>query len=190
MKKATKGVEIPREVLEVADALKKGGFEAYLIGGCVRDLLREIEPKDWDLTTNAKPEEIIKMFPHTFYDNAFGTVGVVNEETQNEKVKVVEVTTYRLEADYSNSRHPDNVSFSNKLEDDLKRRDFTINAIALDPKGDFVDLYKGQEDLKKGIIRAVGDAYERFIRPLRPSSRQTFNCFLATTSGLAIFLNL
>ncbi|MDO8590778.1 MAG: HD domain-containing protein [bacterium] len=183
MEKVNKGIEIPKEVLKVSEDLQKAGFEAYLIGGCVRDVLRETEPKDWDLTTNATPEEIVKLFPHTFYENNFGTVGIVNEETTNEKLKVVEVTTYRLEADYSNARHPDHVTFSKNIEDDLKRRDFTINAIALDPhKGQIIDLYKGQEDLKAGIIRAVGDPEERFsedalrmLRAVRLSSELGFH---------------
>lgn len=163
------GIEIPKDVLKTAQTLKEGGFEAYLIGGCVRDILRNAEPKDWDLTTNATPEQIISLFPHTYYENTFGTVGIVIDQDLNdadkskEEKKIIEVTTYRLEAEYSNSRHPDKVSFSTKLEDDLKRRDFTMNAIALDPhNGQVVDLYKGQEDLKNGLIRAVGDAEQRF----------------------------
>lgn len=183
-----KGIEIPKDVLKIAETLQKAGFEAYLIGGCVRDILRGMEPKDWDLTTSATPEQIISLFPHTYYENTFGTVGVVIDEAQKdginelEEKKIIEVTTYRLEADYSNARHPDSVSFSTKLEDDLKRRDFTINAIALDPhKGQFVDLYKGQDDLKNGLIRAVGNAGERFqedalrmLRALRFSAELGF----------------
>lgn len=156
------GVEIPKEVLFVSSQLQKSGFEAYLIGGCVRDLLRGKKPRDWDITTNAIPEEIIGIFPHTFYTNTFGTVGVVNEETTDETLKTIEVTTYREEGDYSNARHPDEVHFSKNLEDDLKRRDFTINAIALDAtSGKVVDLYSGQKDIKDKIIRAVGDADKR-----------------------------
>ena len=111
--------------------MKKAGFEAYLVGGCVRDLLLERKPKDWDVTTNAKPEDIIRLFKETFYENDYGTVGVVNENVSDETLKVVEVTPYRLESEYSDKRRPDSVIFSNKLEDDLKRRDFTINSIAL-----------------------------------------------------------
>ena len=111
---------IPKEVLEVSQKLKNVGFEAYLIGGCVRDLLIKRKPKDWDITTNAKPEEIIKIFPDTFYENVYGTVGVVNEIVSDETLKVVEVTPYRLEAEYSDNRRPDSVTFSDKLEDDLK----------------------------------------------------------------------
>ncbi len=161
---------IPPEVSRITDKLKSADFEAYLIGGCVRDLLLKKIPRDWDITTNAKPEDIVAIFPKTFYENDYGTVGVVNEEVADESLKVVEVTPYRLEAKYSDNRHPDQVIFSNKLEDDLKRRDFTINAIALSIeksksniyKGKVVDLYKGEEDIKNKIIRTVEDPNERF----------------------------
>ena len=114
--------------------MEKGGYEAYLIGGCVRDLFLGRTPKDWDATTNATPAEIIKLFPKTFYENDFGTVGVVFEEAENPTLKVIEITPYRLEGKYTNNRHPDEVRFSKNLEDDLKRRDFTINALALGKK--------------------------------------------------------
>ncbi len=163
---------IPTEVWEVSEKLKDAGFEAYLIGGCVRDILLDIEANDWDITTNANPEQIIATFEKTFYENTYGTVGVVNETTKNEKVRVIEVTPYRLESEYSDNRRPDAVIFSQNLEDDLKRRDFTINAIALSLesfdgkkeiyKGHLVDLYKGQEDLADKIVRTVGDPDERF----------------------------
>jgi poly(A) polymerase/tRNA nucleotidyltransferase (CCA-adding enzyme) len=154
---------IPKEVLFVSESLRAANFESYLVGGCVRDLLRGMKPRDWDITTNATPEEILKIFPHAFYENAFGTVGIVNDEATDETLKTIEVTTYREEGEYSNSRHPDSVSFSTNLSDDLKRRDFTMNAIALDPKsGEIVDLYNGTEDLKEGVIKAVGKAEDRF----------------------------
>ena len=161
---------IPDEIAKVSNTLKNKGFEAYLVGGCVRDLIIGIKPKDWDITTNAKPEEIISCFPKTFYENEYGTVGVVNEGVSDETLKVVEVTPYRIESEYSNRRHPDSVKFSSKLEDDLKRRDFTINAIALqigEPKGHnkykghLVDLYGGREDIRSGLIQTVGSANER-----------------------------
>ena len=163
---------IPKEVLEVSQKLKSAGYEAYLIGGCVRDILIGRKPADWDVTTNAKPEEIIKTFPDTFYENVYGTVGVKNENATDETLKVVEVTPYRLEAEYSDNRRPDSVTFSDKLEDDLKRRDFTFNAIALNIdgvgkeegfyKGQIVDLFNGQEDLNNKILRTVGNPHERF----------------------------
>lgn len=154
---------IPPEVSYVTKTLKDAGFQAFLVGGCVRDLLRGKSPRDWDVTTNAHPEEIIKLFPHTFYENDYGTVGVVNDDVSDETLKTVEVTTYRLEADYSDNRRPDSVEFSNNIEDDLTRRDFTMNAIAYDEHTQsFVDPYKGQEAIKDKRIEAVGDAEERF----------------------------
>src|SRR3954463_11701275 len=121
--------QIPAEVLNVLSGLKNGGFEAYIVGGCVRDLLLGRTPKDWDITTNATPEEIQGLFAETFYENTYGTVGVVTD-SEDPKLKVVEVTPYRVESAYSNARHPDQVLFSKHLSEDLKRRDFTVNAIA------------------------------------------------------------
>lgn len=154
---------IPKEISCVTESLEKAGFEAFLVGGCVRDLILGREPKDWDITTNAKPEEIIAIFPKTFYENTFGTVGVVNEKTENETLKVVEVTPYRLESGYSDNRHPDNVIFSQKLEDDLKRRDFTMNSLAYSVlENKLVDLFDGQKDIKDKMVRTVGNPTERF----------------------------
>jgi tRNA nucleotidyltransferase (CCA-adding enzyme) len=182
--------KIPQYVTRVTDTLKKARFEVFLVGGCVRDLLMSREPKDWDITTSAKPEEIISLFEKTIYENKFGTVGVciskeINDVTYETsprpvfgensvthvtiepeiKVKydIVEVTPYRIESKYSDFRHPDDVEFSDKLEDDLKRRDFTINALAYDYyKGQIFDLYKGQEDIKDKVIRTVENACARF----------------------------
>ena len=154
---------IPREVSRITKTLEKAGFESYLIGGCVRDMLLDKEPKDWDITTNAKPEQIISLFEKTFYENEYGTVGVVNEETEHETLKVIEVTPYRLEATYSDNRRPDSVTFSDNLEEDLKRRDFAMNAIAYNiSKGHLIDPYKGQKDIKDKIIRTVGSPLDRF----------------------------
>lgn len=154
-------VVVPPGVLHVTETLKTAGFEAFLVGGCVRDIFRGKRPKDWDVTTNAIPEQIIPLFDKTFYENSFGTVGVV--VTEGEIEEIVEVTPYRLESAYSDGRHPDQITFSKNILDDLKRRDFTINAIAYDPSnGQIVDPYKGQEDISSGIIRAVGDAEQRF----------------------------
>jgi poly(A) polymerase/tRNA nucleotidyltransferase (CCA-adding enzyme) len=166
MKILSKNSTIPQEITSVVEILEKGGFEAYLVGGCVRDLFLGRTPKDWDVTTNATPEQIISLFPKTFYENTFGTVGVVNEATGDETLKVVEVTPYRLETGYSDFRHPDQVSFSTKLEDDLRRRDFTINAIAVSlSKGaikDIVDLYGGFKDIKDKVIKTVEKPEDRF----------------------------
>ncbi len=154
---------IPKEVTRVTEGLEKAGFEAFLVGGCVRDLILNRKPKDWDVTTNAKPEEIIALFPKTFYENTFGTVGVVDEETADETLKVTEVTPYRLESGYSDNRHPDSVSFSHKIEDDLQRRDFTINSLAYSvSKEELLDLYDGQKDIKDKTVRTVGKPVTRF----------------------------
>src|SRR3989344_2989776 len=155
--------DIPEEVSRVTSALKKASFKAHLVGGCVRDLFMGKKPKDWDITTNATPEQVIALFSKTFYENSFGTVGVVDEEAKEETLKIIEITPYRLETTYSDKRHPDLVTFTDKIEDDLKRRDFTINAIAYDPEnGEIVDPFGGVADLSRGTIKAVGEANDRF----------------------------
>ena len=111
--------------------IAKAGFEAYIVGGCVRDFLLDKEPKDWDVTTNAKPEEIQKVFPDSFYENNFLTV-TARTGSKNERLAEIEITTYRFEAKYSDKRHPDEVKYAKNLEDDLSRRDFTINAMAIE----------------------------------------------------------
>lgn len=159
---------VPREITQVGMTLKSAGYEAYLVGGCVRDLLQGAEPKDWDFTTNATPTEIIALFPHTFYENSFGTVGVVNDDIPEDDVsratlRVVEVTPYRTESTYSDFRRPDSVEFSKSLYEDLERRDFTMNAIAYDPLTDeLIDPYNGKGDMEQHLIRAVGDPHLRF----------------------------
>ncbi|MCE9585422.1 HD domain-containing protein [Candidatus Nomurabacteria bacterium] len=155
---------IPKEVSHVTETLEKGGFEAFLVGGCVRDLILNREPKDWDVTTNAKPEEIMALFEKTVYENTFGTVGVciLKEDVSCETYTIIEVTPYRLEGKYTDFRHPDEVKFSNKLEDDLKRRDFTINAMAMDSKGHITDIFNGIKDIENKTLRTVGEADERF----------------------------
>lgn len=157
---------IPKEVVHAIETLEKGGFEAYLVGGCVRDILIGREPKDWDITTNALPEQIIPLFNKTFYENSFGTVAVVNEHTENEKVKVIEITPYRIEGKYSDFRHPDEIKFGKSIDEDLKRRDFTVNALAMSLSNgsikDIIDLYGGLKDIKDKILRSVGEASLRF----------------------------
>lgn len=154
--------KIPKEIKEVCEVLEKGGHQAYLVGGCVRDLLRGVKPKDWDIATDAPPEKIQKLFPKTFYENKFGTVAVVLD-SEDSSLKTIEITPFRLESKYTDKRHPDEVKFAKNLEDDLKRRDFTVNAMALKiKKYEIVDLFGGQEDLKNKIIRAVGNPIERF----------------------------
>ena len=154
---------IPPEIVKVAQTLEDAGFEAYLVGGCVRDVIIGKIPKDWDVTTDAHPEQIAALFPETYCNNDFGTVGVVNEETEDVRLKVVEVTPYRSESDYSDARRPDSVQFGVTLEEDLKRRDFTINTIAYRYKSDtIVDLFEGINDISKKRIKTVGNPDERF----------------------------
>lgn len=165
-------VKLPVLVKKVLETLEKAGFEAYIVGGAVRDILTKTEVKDWDFTTRAKPEEIQKLFKEVFYDNAFGTVGVAEKHLREQfKVKgkgesVYEITTFRSESGYSDRRRPDKVSWGKSLTEDLKRRDFTINAMALKIKGEneaeIIDPYEGQKDLKDKLIRAVGKADKRF----------------------------
>lgn len=159
---------IPSEISRVNKTLEEAGFEAYLVGGCVRDLYRGVKPKDWDVTTNAKPEEIIALFPKTFYENDYGTVGVVNEDIAEDdaergSMRIVEVTPYRKEGAYSNFRHPDEVAFSGDLTDDLQRRDFTMNAIAYNiSQSRIIDPYGGEEDIERHLIKTVGAPEDRF----------------------------
>ncbi len=139
-------MKIPEYVQNIMEKLEGAGYEVYLVGGCVRDLLMDRKPYDWDITTNAKPDEIQRIFTDSVYENDFGTVGVKvrqyhsleydtgkkeKEEGVDEKVEIVEVTPYRKETAYSDKRHPDRVEFTSKVEEDLARRDFTINAIAM-----------------------------------------------------------
>src|SRR5271154_2593212 len=152
---------VPKEVAEVSAALVAGGFEAYLVGGCVRDMLIGREPKDWDVATNAKPQQIQKLFEDTVYENDFGTVGV-KTESEDPKLKVIEVTTYRIEGKYSDKRHPDEVKFARTIEEDLSRRDFTVNALAMGMDGEIIDPFGGKKDIAKKIIKTVGNAEERF----------------------------
>ena len=154
-------MKLPKEVQDTLNKLDKSGFKAYAVGGCIRDLLIGQEPKDWDITTKAQPEEIQKIFPDNFYENKFGTV-TVKTKSKKENLKEIEITTYRTEQTYTDKRHPDKICFTSDVEDDLTRRDFTINALALNKKGDLLDLFNGQKDLENKTIKAVGDAKERF----------------------------
>jgi tRNA nucleotidyltransferase (CCA-adding enzyme) len=192
---------IPPEVTRVTEALTQANFEAYLVGGCVRDLLIHKTPKDWDITTNAHPEQIQELFEETYYNNSFGTVGVV-QETEDPTLKVIEVTPYRKEGTYSDSRRPDTVEFGVSLHDDLARRDFTVNAIAFDIyKGQVVDPYKGQADLASRLLRAVGNPDERFqedalrmLRAIRLGAEHGFsieqNTFEALTNNSHLLKNI
>lgn len=159
--------KMPQEVKHVLQTLKNAHFDAYVVGGCVRDLTVNREPKDWDVTTNAHPTKIQEIFPDSFYENDFGTVGVkvhpfLKNGKPNREHDVIEVTTYRIESTYSDRRRPDDVQFAKTLQEDLSRRDFTMNALALDIDNNLVDPFNGTNDIKKKIIRAVGAPLERF----------------------------
>ncbi len=195
--------KIPKDVSHVTDTLEEAGFEAFLVGGCVRDLLMDRKPKDWDITTNAKPEQIMGLFEKTVYENTFGTVGVVvTHETPEGDVShettIIEVTPYRIEAKYSDFRHPDEIKFSENIEDDLKRRDFTVNALALNPsnkagksKGQLIDLFDSIKDIKEKTLRAVGNPDDRFqedalrmLRAIRFACQLNFSISHETTESI------
>ena len=150
-------IQIPEQVNTVLDTLQDAGYEAYVVGGCVRDALLGREPHDWDITTSALPLEVKTLFPRTIDTGLqHGTVTVMCGRTG------YEVTTFRVDGVYEDGRHPKEVTFTPSLEEDLKRRDFTINAMAYDGKGGLIDLFGGQKDLEEGIVRAVGDPRQRF----------------------------
>ncbi len=154
---------VPVAIKEIYKKIKSSGFEIYLVGGSVRDLLLKRPIKDWDLTTSATPEQILQIFPNGFYDNQFGTVGIPLEDIQEGQKSVLEVTTFRTEDGYADNRHPENIAWGKSLDEDVTRRDFTINALAMDLTNDkIIDLVNGQKDLKARIIKTVGDPDQRF----------------------------
>ena len=150
-------MQIPEKVEYIINVLMKNGYEAYAVGGCVRDSILGRVPEDWDITTSAQPEQVKALF-HRTIDTGIqhGTVTVMMDK------EGFEVTTYRIDGEYEDSRHPKNIEFTSNLEEDLKRRDFTINAMAYNPKDGLVDIFGGIEDLNKKIIRCVGNANDRF----------------------------
>lgn len=215
--------DIPKYVRDTIETMQSSGFEAFIVGGCVRDLILGRKPKDWDITTNANPEKIIDLFDHTVYENNFGTVAVVidevgdnvTQETSNNATSsnvtretprndavlnvtretiqnIVEITPYRIEGQYTDNRRPDEVTFSKNIDDDLNRRDFTMNAIAYDiHKGHIIDPYKGQQDIKDVTIRAVGNPAARFqedalrlLRAIRFSTELNFQIEKDTEQAL------
>ncbi len=179
-------MQMPLEVLEIIKKLSQADFEAYIVGGCVRDLIlsktkeSKRDPKDWDITTNASPEQIQKLFPESVCENEFGTV-LIKTDSKNPDLKIIEATTFRKEEKYSDKRHPDKIEFAETIEEDLNRRDFTVNAMALRLETQdlklktkeksyklqaasykIIDPFNGQKDLQKKLIRAVGNPKERF----------------------------
>jgi tRNA nucleotidyltransferase (CCA-adding enzyme) len=193
-------INLPTLIIKVIVDLQNAGFEAYVVGGSVRDLLMDRKTYDWDLTTNATPQQILEIFPDGFYDNQFGTVGIAIKDLVKRydlslldlkninPNQPLEITTFRSEDEYRDRRHPDKVEWGKTLNEDLKRRDFTINAIALKvtrnqisatrsqkPEEkklttdneqlttlEIIDPFNGQEDIKKKLVRAVGDPHKRF----------------------------
>ena len=150
-------IQLPEKVKYIISQLEQAGFEAYAVGGCVRDCLLGRNPSDWDVTTSAKPLEVKEVFGHTIDTGIqHGTVTVMLER------EGFEVTTYRIDGEYEDSRHPREVIFTANLIEDLKRRDFTINAFAYNDKSGIVDAFHGMKDLSEGMIRCVGEASERF----------------------------
>lgn len=150
-------IRLPRKVEDIIEKIQAAGFEAYAVGGCVRDFVLGREPDDWDITTSAKPEEVKKLFDRTIDTGIqHGTVTVIFGR------EGFEVTTYRIDGKYEDSRHPKDVIFTANLKEDLRRRDFTINAMAYNNKDGLIDLYEGMQDIERGLIRCVGNARERF----------------------------
>lgn len=150
-------IQLPDKVHKIIETLQAAGYEAYAVGGCVRDSVLGREPNDWDITTSAKPEETKRLFQRTIDTGIqHGTVTIMMDK------EGFEVTTYRIDGEYEDSRHPKEVTFTASLEEDLRRRDFTINAMAYNEQDGLVDIFGGIRDIKAGVIRCVGDAKERF----------------------------
>ncbi|MCL2602874.1 MAG: CCA tRNA nucleotidyltransferase [Defluviitaleaceae bacterium] len=150
-------IKLPTEVRHILTTLEAAGFEAFVVGGCVRDMLRGITPKDWDVTTNALPHQVKSLFSRTFDTGIkHGTITVLQNR------QPFEVTTYRVDGTYLDARRPESVTYTADIEDDLSRRDFTMNAIAYNPACGFSDPFDGRVDIKRKIIRCVGDPTQRF----------------------------
>jgi len=177
-------VQLPKSVIEILKKFQKNSFEIYIVGGAVRDILMGNDIYDWDFTTNATPEQILKLFPDAYYDNKFGTVGIRPDE---EGTRPFEITTFRKEEGYSDTRHPDKIIWGKTIEEDLARREATISAMALRCTSftqgklidfDLIDPYNGKKDLEAKIFRAVGNPDERYhedalrmMRAIRISSQ-------------------
>lgn len=179
-------INLPNSVKKIIETLEKHGYEAYAVGGCVRDCLLGKEPKDWDITTSAKPEEVKALFRRTIDTGIqHGTVTIMMEH------EGYEVTTYRIDGEYEDGRHPKEVIFTAHLVEDLKRRDFTINAMAYSDRTGVVDEFDGIGDLKRGVIRCVGVAEERFtedalriLRAVRFSAQLGFSIEKSTMQAI------
>lgn len=177
---------LPDQVKNILDKFSKANYQIYIVGGAVRDLLMDREVKNWDFTTDAKPEEILKILPEGFYDNKFGTVGISVDD------QIYEITTMRREGKYEDFRHPSAIAWTNKIEEDLARRDFTINAMAIRAAPFIlIDPFDGQSDIKDKLIRAVGDPTNRFkedalrlVRAIRIATELGFDIESDTFSAI------
>ena len=179
-------IVLPQDVIKIIERLESCGHEAYAVGGCVRDSILGKEPADWDITTSASPEEVKALFAHTIDTGiAHGTVTIMCGKCG------YEVTTYRIDGEYKDGRHPESVAFTNLLSEDLRRRDFTINAMAYNQTEGLVDLFGGMQDLQDGVIRCVGEATERFsedalrmLRAVRFAAQLGFSIDKATYDAI------
>ncbi len=187
-------VSLPENISDILNKLSSNGFKAYVVGGCVRDSIMDVAPHDWDITTDALPDEIKTVFSNfKTVDTGIkhGTVTVISNGGP------VEITTFRIDGNYSDNRHPDSVIFSKSIEDDLARRDFTVNAMAYNPKDGLIDIFGGTEDIKKKVLRCVGNPDERFnedalriLRALRFSSVLDFDIERYTSDSIVLNENL
>lgn len=171
-------IQLPKFIIEIIKTFQKNGFQIYVVGGAVRNLLLKKNIDNWDLTTSATPEQILKLFPDGYYNNLYGTVGISQEQNGNKIL--LEITTFRKEGQYEDNRHPKKIEWAKTIEEDLSRRDFTINAIAYDGQK-LIDPYGGQKSLKEKLIVTVGDPDKRFnedalrlIRAIRFASQLGF----------------
>lgn len=179
-------MKLPENVEFILNKLDQEGYEGYIVGGCVRDYIMGVKPHDYDITTSALPEDVKRIFRHTVDTGIqHGTVTVVI------KKECYELTTYRIDGEYKDNRHPEEVLFTNKLSGDLSRRDFTVNAIAYNPQKGFVDLFGGRQDIENKIIRGVGIAAKRFqedalrmMRAVRFSAQLDFSIEDETLNAL------
>lgn len=189
-------MKLPENVKHIIKTLNKHSYEGYIVGGCVRDHIMGIPPHDYDITTSAKPEQIKAIFDHTVDTGIeHGTVTIVMDHEN------YEVTTYRIDGEYEDNRHPKEVIFTSKLEGDLSRRDFTVNAIAYNDTDGFVDIFGGMGDIKNKVIKGVGDPDKRFkedalrmMRALRFSAQLDFtieeNTFNAVKENAPLIKNI
>lgn len=147
---------LPKEVTSLTEKFNDSGYQLYIVGGAVRDLILRRDVHDWDFTTDATPDEILKIIPEGFYNNKFGTVGL------NSDLGILEITTMRKEGEYEDFRHPEKIEWTKNINEDLARRDFTINALALNKLGEIIDPFGGQNDLEAKKIKTVGNSTKRF----------------------------